>query len=146
MGNRSQTLYALGDSPVGLAAWILDRDIWTYWQIARLFDGEAFGFTRDDILDNITLYWLTKRALSSARLNWENNSPFVTPKGAKIPVMVSSFPEEIFRIPRKSPRRLTRGFSTTRTTRRARISPRGSRLRNLLTTCAMASARCVTDA
>jgi len=101
MGNRPQTLYGLEDSPVGLAAWIIDHDIWTYRQIARLFDGEQFGFSRDDILDNITLYWLTKTGVSSARLYWENKSLFVTPKGVNIPVVVSSFPEEIFPIPRK---------------------------------------------
>ena len=101
MGNRPQTLYGLADSPVGLAAWILDHDIWTYRQISRLFDGEEFGFTRDDILDNITLYWLTNTGVSSARLYWENKSLFVTPKGVNIPVVVSSFPEEIFPIPKK---------------------------------------------
>jgi pimeloyl-ACP methyl ester carboxylesterase len=100
MGNRPQTLYAIEDSPVGLAAWILDHDIWTYKQIARLFDGEEFGFTRDDIIDNITLYWLTKTGVSSARLYWENKSLFVVPKGVEIPAVVSSFPEEIFPIPR----------------------------------------------
>src|SRR6185369_7943648 len=59
MGNRPQTLYGLADSPVSLAAWIIDHDIWTYRQIARVFDGEQLGLTRDDIVDNITLYWLT---------------------------------------------------------------------------------------
>jgi pimeloyl-ACP methyl ester carboxylesterase len=101
MGNRPQTLYGIEDSPVGLAAWIIDHDIWTYKQIARLFDGEEFGFTRDEILDNITLYWLTRTGVSSARLYWENTSLFVTPKGVKIPAVVSVFPEEIFPIPRK---------------------------------------------
>ena len=101
MGNRPQTLYGIEDSPVGLAAWIIDHDIWTYRQITRLFNGEELGFTRDEILDNITLYWLTKTGVSSARLYWENKSLFVTPKGVNIPVVVSSFPEEIFPIPRK---------------------------------------------
>jgi len=101
MGNRPQTLYGLADSPVGLAAWIIDHDIWTYRQITRVFDGEHLGLTRDDIVDNITLYWLTNTGVSSARLYWENKSLFVTPKGFKIPVVVSSFPEEIFPIPRK---------------------------------------------
>jgi len=101
MGNRPQTLYGLADSPIGLAAWILDHDIWTYRQITRVFDGEQLGLTRDDILDNITLYWLTNTGVSSARLYWENKSLFVTPKGVNIPVVVSSFPEEIFPIPRK---------------------------------------------
>jgi pimeloyl-ACP methyl ester carboxylesterase len=101
MGNRPQTLYGLEDSPIALAAWIIDHDIWTYKQIARLFDGEEFGFTRDDIVDNITLYWLTKTGVSSSRLYWENKSLFVTPKGVEIPVVVSAFPEEIFPIPKK---------------------------------------------
>lgn len=101
MGNRPQTLYGIEDSPIGLAAWILDHDIWTYKQIARVFDGERLGFTRDEILDNITLYWLTKTGVSSARLYWENKNDFATPKGVKIPVVVSAFPEEIFVIPKK---------------------------------------------
>jgi pimeloyl-ACP methyl ester carboxylesterase len=100
MGNRPQTLYGLADSPVALAAWIIDHDIWTYRQITRVFDGEQLGLTRDDIVDNITLYWLTNTGVSSARLYWENKSLFVTPKGVNIPVVVSSFPEEIFPIPR----------------------------------------------
>jgi pimeloyl-ACP methyl ester carboxylesterase len=102
MGNRPQTLYALEDSPVGLAAWIIDHDIWTYRQIARVFDGETLGLTKDDIVDNITLYWLTKTAVSSARLYWENHNAFFAFKGVKIPVVVSAFAEEIpGAIPRK---------------------------------------------
>jgi pimeloyl-ACP methyl ester carboxylesterase len=101
MGNRPQTLYGIADSPVGLAAWIIDHDIWTYRQIARVFDGVAEGLTRDDICDNITLYWLTNTAVSSARLYWENKSGFFAPKGVKIPVVVSAFPEEICPAPRK---------------------------------------------
>ena len=95
MGNRPQTLYAIQDSPVGLAAWIIDHDIWTYKMIARVFDGVTEGLTRDDILDNITLYWLTGTGVSSARLYWENKNPFLTPKGVKIPAVVSVFPEDI---------------------------------------------------
>ena len=72
MKNRPQTLYAIADSPVGLAAWILDHDIRSYKLMARVFDGQREGLTRDDILDNITLYWLTNTAVSSARLYWEN--------------------------------------------------------------------------
>jgi pimeloyl-ACP methyl ester carboxylesterase len=101
MGHRPQTLYGLQDSPVALAAWIIDHDIWTYRQIARVFDGATEGLTRDDILDNITLYWLTKTGVSSARLYWENKSAFFAPKGVKIPVAVSAFPEEICPVPRK---------------------------------------------
>ena len=101
MGHRPQTLYGLLDSPVALAAWIIDHDIWTYRQIARVFDGAAEGLTRDDICDNITLYWLTGTGVSSARLYWENKFAFFTPKGVKIPVVVSAFPEEICPMPRK---------------------------------------------
>jgi pimeloyl-ACP methyl ester carboxylesterase len=101
MGHRPQTLYGLQDSPVALAAWIIDHDIWTYRLIARVFDGAAEGMTRDDILDNITLYWLTGTGVSSARLYWENKLAFFAPKGVKIPVAVSAFPEEICPVPRK---------------------------------------------
>ena len=102
MGNRPQTLYGIEDSPVGLAAWIIDHDIWTYRMIARVFDGASEGLTRDDIVDNITLYWLTKTGVSSARLYWENKNAFFAPKGVKIPAVVSVFPEDIpGPIPRK---------------------------------------------
>jgi hypothetical protein len=76
MGTRPQTLYGIADSPVGLTAWILDHDIRSYQLIARVFDGQREGLTRDDILDNITLSWLTNTAVSSARLYWENKLPF----------------------------------------------------------------------
>jgi pimeloyl-ACP methyl ester carboxylesterase len=100
MANRPQTLYAIEDSPIGLAAWILDHDIRSYELIARVFDGEAEGVTRDDILDNITLYWLTNTAVSSARLYWENKIVFFAPAGVKIPVAVSAFPDELYQAPR----------------------------------------------
>ena len=92
MANRPQTLYGLGDSPIGLAAWMLDHDARSYALIARVFDGANEGLTRDDILDNITLYWLTNTAISSARLYWENKLAFFAPKGVTIPVAVSGFP------------------------------------------------------
>ena len=100
MGNRPQTLYGIADSPVGLAAWILDHDIRSYELIARVFDGRSEGLTRDDILDNITLYWLTNTAVSSARLYWENKLSFVAPKNVAIPVAVSVFPDEIYTVSR----------------------------------------------
>jgi pimeloyl-ACP methyl ester carboxylesterase len=100
MGNRPQTLYGIVDSPVGLAAWILDHDIRSYELIARVFDGRSEGLTRDDILDNITLYWLTNTAISSARLYWENKLAFFAPKNVTIPVAVSVFPDEIYAAPR----------------------------------------------
>jgi pimeloyl-ACP methyl ester carboxylesterase len=100
MGNRPQTLYAIEDSPVGLAAWMLDHDARSYALIARVFAGQTEGLTRDDILDNVTLYWLTKTAVSSARLYWESKLPFFAPKGVAIPVAVSAFPDEIYTAPR----------------------------------------------
>jgi pimeloyl-ACP methyl ester carboxylesterase len=100
MGNRPQTLYGIEDSPVGLAAWILDHDARSYALIARVFDGQSEGLTRDDILDNITLYWLTNTGVSSARLYWENKLAFFAPKHVEIPVAVSVFPDEIYAAPR----------------------------------------------
>jgi pimeloyl-ACP methyl ester carboxylesterase len=100
MANRPQTLYGIADSPIGLAAWMIDHDARSQALMARVFDGESEGLTRDDILDNITLYWLTKTAISSARLYWENKSNFFAPKGVTIPVAVSVFPDEIYAAPR----------------------------------------------
>jgi len=100
MGNRPQTLYGIEDSPVGLAAWILDHDIRSYELMARVFAGQEEGLTRDDILDNITLYWLTRTGVSSARLYWENKLAFFAPKQVAIPVAVSVFPDDICPAPR----------------------------------------------
>jgi pimeloyl-ACP methyl ester carboxylesterase len=100
MGTRPQTLYGVADSPVGLAAWIIDHDLKSYELIARVFDGETEGLTRDDILDNITFYWLTNTGVSSARLYWENKLAFFAPKGVAIPVAVSVFPDDIYAAPR----------------------------------------------
>jgi pimeloyl-ACP methyl ester carboxylesterase len=105
MNNRPQTLYGIADSPVGLAAWMLDHDIRSYQMIARAFDGKPEGLTKDDILDNVTLYWLTNTAISSARLYWDaqHNLPpggFFDVRGIKIPVAVSAFAEEIYQAPK----------------------------------------------
>src|ERR1700733_64817 len=100
MAGRPQTLYALADSPVGLAAWMLDHDASSQALIARVFDGRREGLTRDDILDNVTLYWLTNTAVSSARLYWESKLPFFAPKGVPIPTAVSVFPDEIYAAPK----------------------------------------------
>ncbi len=100
MANRPQTLYGLADSPVGLAAWILDHDEASEALMARVFAGQSEGLTRDDILDNITLYWLTNTAISSARLYWENKLAFFAPKNVAIPVAVSVYPDEIYAAPR----------------------------------------------
>jgi pimeloyl-ACP methyl ester carboxylesterase len=103
MNNRPQTLYGIVDSPTGLAAWMLDHDIRSYRMIARVFDGEPEGLTKDDILDNVTLYWLTNTAISSARLYWDNahhpSGGFFDPRGIRIPVAVSAFPDEIYQAP-----------------------------------------------
>jgi pimeloyl-ACP methyl ester carboxylesterase len=100
MANRPQTLYGIADSPIGLAAWILDHDARSEELIARIFNGHPEGLTRDDVLDNITLYWLTGTAVSSARLYWENKLAFFAPKHVLIPVAVSVFPDEIYAAPR----------------------------------------------
>ena len=100
MTNRPQTLYAIEDSPIGLAAWMLDHDARSYALIARVFDGQREGLTRDDILNNVTLYWLTETGVSSSRLYWENKLAFFAPKGIKIPVAVSAFPDELYQAPK----------------------------------------------
>jgi pimeloyl-ACP methyl ester carboxylesterase len=105
MSNRPQTLYGIADSPVGLAAWMLDHDIRSYGMISRVFDGKTEGLTRDDVLDNVTLYWLTDTAISSARLYWDTTQistggGFFDVRGVKIPVAVSAFPDEIYAAPK----------------------------------------------
>jgi len=100
MANRPQTLYGLEDSPVGLATWMLDHDSRSLALIARVFDGKPEGLTREDILENITLYWLTNTAISSARLYWESHLAFFAPKGIQIPTAVSVFPDEIYAAPK----------------------------------------------
>jgi len=100
MGTHPQTLYGIADSPVGLAAWMLDHDSTSLALITRVFEGQAEGLTRDDVLDNITHYWLTNTGVSSGRLYWENKLSFFGPKGVSIPVAVSSFPGELYQVPR----------------------------------------------
>jgi pimeloyl-ACP methyl ester carboxylesterase len=99
MANRPQTLYALADSPIGLAAWMLDHDAASHALIARVFQGQSEGLTRNDVLDNATLYWLTNTAVSSARLYWESKLAFFAPKGVAVPTAVSAFPDEIYQAP-----------------------------------------------
>ena len=113
MGQRPQTLYGIADSPIGLAAWFLDHDQLSYQMIARAFDGEPEGLTRDDVLDNITITWLTNTAISGARLYWEalprtssgfgiekNNVHFFEPIGVRAPMAVSAFPQELNQAPK----------------------------------------------
>ena len=100
LATHPQTLYGIADSPVGLAAWMLDHDATSLALIARVFDGQSEGLTRDDILDNITHYWLTNTGISSGRLYWENKLGFFDPKGVELPVAVSVFPDELYQTPR----------------------------------------------
>jgi pimeloyl-ACP methyl ester carboxylesterase len=107
---RPQTIgYALLDSPVALAAWLLDHDTDSYYKISRAFvDGEPVGnLTRDHIVDNITLYWLTNTAVSSARIYWEDGQARAqalasgqAPRPVSLPVGFTTFPSEIWRTPR----------------------------------------------
>jgi len=104
MGLRPQTLYALADSPVGLAAWMIDHDARSEELIVRVFDGVKEGLSRDDILDNITLYWLTNTAVSSARLYYSTRQlggkgGFFDARGVQLPVAVMAFADEIYQAP-----------------------------------------------
>jgi pimeloyl-ACP methyl ester carboxylesterase len=101
MGLRPQTLYGIADSPIGLAAYFLDHDARSYALISRVFEGESEGLTRDDILDNITIAWLTNTGVSGGRLYWENwgKLGFFDVKGVSIPVAVSVFPDELYEAP-----------------------------------------------
>ncbi len=99
MAGRPQTLYALDDSPIGLASWMLDHDPASEAMIARVFAGGTEGLSKDDVLDNVDLYWFTRTAVSSARLYWESKLTFFGPKGVTLPTAISAFPEEIYTAP-----------------------------------------------
>jgi pimeloyl-ACP methyl ester carboxylesterase len=100
MTNRPQTLHGLSDSPTGLAAWMIDHDKASYELIARAFAGNPGGISREDFLDNATLYWLTNTGISSARLYWENKRGFFDVKGVQVPTAISVFPDELYECPR----------------------------------------------
>ncbi|HTO07130.1 MAG TPA: epoxide hydrolase [Myxococcota bacterium] len=100
MGAHPQTLYGIADSPVGLAAWMIDHDLKSYELIARSFAGQPEGITPDDVLDNVSLYWFTNTGVSSARLYWENKLAFFAPKNVSIPAAVSAAPDELYQCPR----------------------------------------------
>ncbi len=101
MGTRPQTMYGLADSPVSLASWMLNHDASSYSDIAGAFAGRPVGnLTRDEVLDNITFYWLTNTGVSSTRLYWENTVGFFDVKGVSIPAAVSTFAHEIYKVPR----------------------------------------------
>lgn len=102
MGLRPQTLYGIADSPVGLAGYFLDHDARSYEMISRVFAGGSEGLTRDDVLDNVTITWLTNTGISGARLYWENwgKLGYFNAKGVSIPVAVSVFPDELYPAPK----------------------------------------------
>jgi pimeloyl-ACP methyl ester carboxylesterase len=103
MGLRPQALYGIADSPVGVAGYFLDHDARSLAMISRVFDGQREGLTRDDVLDNVTLTWLTNTVISVGRLYWEafeNKVSFFGVKGVSIPVAVSVFPDELYQAPR----------------------------------------------
>jgi pimeloyl-ACP methyl ester carboxylesterase len=101
MGTQPQTLYGISDSPVGLAAWMINHDAASYQDIADAFAGHPVGnLTRDEVLDNVTFYWFTNTGVSSARLYWENTVGFFDVKNVSIPAAVSVFPHEIYKTPR----------------------------------------------
>ena len=101
MGNRMQTMYGIADSPVALAAWMLDHDAKSLEDIVQAFDGKPVGgLTRDEVLDNITMTWVTNTGVSSGRLYWENSLGFFDVKGTTVPTAVSVFPRELYQAPR----------------------------------------------
>ena len=100
MGTRPQTAAGLADSPIGLATFLLDHDARSLELIARSFDGQTEGLTPTDVLDNVTLFWLTNSGVSAARLYWENKLAFFVPKGVSVPAAVSVFPDELYQTPR----------------------------------------------
>jgi pimeloyl-ACP methyl ester carboxylesterase len=109
MGTRPQTLYGIADSPVGLAAWLIDHGdgygqpaaAITSAVLGRTINGHSAGaVTRDDVLDDITLYWLTNTGVSSGRLYWENKTSLYNAADVSIPAAVSVFPGENYQAPR----------------------------------------------
>jgi len=103
MGLRPQALYGVADSPVGIAGYFLDHDAASLALISRVFDGQREGLTRDDVLHNVTLTWLTDTFMSGARLYWEcltNRISFFGVKGVSVPAAVSVFPDELYQAPK----------------------------------------------
>jgi pimeloyl-ACP methyl ester carboxylesterase len=100
MATRPQTLTGLADSPIGLATFLLDHDAKSTALINRAFEGKTEGLTRDDVLDNISLYWFTNTGVSASRLYWENKLGFFAPKGVKVPAAISAYPDELYPCPR----------------------------------------------
>jgi pimeloyl-ACP methyl ester carboxylesterase len=103
MSTRPQTLYGLADSPVDLAAFMLDHGDGTGQPglVTQVLEGTLQSdLTRDDLLDNITLYWLTNTGVSAARLYWENKAGFFDAKAITLPFAISVFPDELYQAPR----------------------------------------------
>jgi pimeloyl-ACP methyl ester carboxylesterase len=143
MSTKPQSMYAIADSPVGLAAWMLDHDDRSYALITRVFNGASEGLTRDDVLDNITLFWLTNTAVSSARIYWENKSAFFAAKGRHHPGGVQCVSRSRFSRPRETgQKRRIPISSSSRSTTRAATLPRGNSRRFTQTMCAQPSDRC----
>ncbi|MGN9810416.1 epoxide hydrolase family protein [Micromonospora sp. BQ11] len=100
MGTRTETLTGFADSPIALASYMIDHDAASLELICRAFAGEQVGLTRDDVLDNVTLFWLTNTGVSAARIYWENKLSFFAAKGVTVPAAVSVFPDELYQTPR----------------------------------------------
>ena len=126
MITQPQTLYGIADSPVGLAAWMLNHDAASYADIANAVAGHPVGnLTRDESSNNLTFYWLTNTGVSSGRLYWENTFDFFGVKGVNIPAAVSVFPKEIYRAPRSWAERAYPSSSTSTRSTGAATSPPG---------------------
>ena len=144
MGLRPQTLYGIADSPVGIAGYFLDHDARSLAMISRSFDGQPEGLTRDDVLDNVTLTWLTNTFISGARLYWEcleNKISFFGVKGVSIPVAVSVFPDELYPAPRSWAERAYPKLIYYNKLERAGILPPGNSRSSLPKSFARASDR-----
>ena len=152
MATRPQTIgYALLDSPVALAAWLLDHDTDSYYKIAGAFvDGKPTGnLTRENIVDNITLYWLTGTGDSAARSYWEDGRALAAalasgqpPPPVAVPVGFTTFPGEIWASPGAGSRRSTPTSRTSTRSTRAGTSPRGRSRSSSPRNCERPSALC----
>ena len=145
MNLRPQTLYGLADSPAALAAWMLDHDARSYEDIARAFDGDPVGnLTRDEVLDNITLTWVTNTGVSSGRLYWENTLGFFDVKGATVPAAVTVFPNELYQAPRSWAERAYPNLHISTRSTKATTSPPGRSRTSSPESYAPRSGHCVT--
>ncbi|MBM0256973.1 epoxide hydrolase family protein [Micromonospora sp. 4G55] len=100
MGTRPETLTGFSDSPIALASYMIDHDAASLDLICQAFAGKPVGLTRDDVLDNITLFWLMNTGNSAARIYWENKLSFFAAKGVTVPAAVSVFPTEMYQAPK----------------------------------------------